>query len=1348
MKYGTTRTTALSAALLLACSMTLLAAGGKERLPIGAFTARRLATPPKIDGVVSPGEWDKALTSSGMITPFDHTLMEAETTLSFAFDDRMFYFLFECTRGDREWKMWKSVRENDGYSFGDPSIEVWVTPPTLVPETYQSVINTYPAVLDMKMIPTRGYTAQGWKGNWELGVTEDDTSYVIEAALPVGDIDGFDSVKDGDLWRFLLCRTSPGTKSRAQASWSVTQGFAELNQHPQIRLTDDAPVIQLRNVTSVFTGKYDLRVDVVAPDATATDVTLELRVHKEIQHADDDRLQQETVSLGAGERKEVTLTGDVTDLQKGNLTLTATAKGGAVIFRQSFPFEVNGWTPKTPVRPENAREARELDLMVKYGPEHNVVMLRADIIDLPTREKATGGTVRLLDTGDGKELMSVPLPEFKEWYASTDFSLSKLKVPVMDYKKVAATEERNRSKEKENKKRAQRGQSPLALDPIPMPDAMKVTVEVSVSDAEGNVLRTESQELSLLRHNFVWANNDIGITDEAIPPWTPVTYDGETVGVWNRGMRVNGLGLLEGIDNGGTDQVRAMRLVAVVDGKETEIPAGPAELQKQVDAYVDLAGTGNAAGLALSASTRIEFDGFVLSRLTIAPQGDAPARVDKLYLEIVLPESEATHYCTTAGGWTAAHAKTPAYWSSQQTASGMLIGDFVPYIWLSNSDRAFCWLADSDKGWITDDDKSLPTQELRRENDTVTLRVHFIEVPTELTQATTVEYGYQAYPAKPLPPGWRAIICNQGKATLPGAPNTYFWFEGDWAVLWPYYCSPFPWDLDKSKAMYDRYPPFSDHRPMVGSIAHSIGRYRDYDGHQFDDYAVDWGSRPGDLSNANVASGKGPNDFRLYHYRMWVREAGFRGLYVDENYLSLDKNILSGGAYVRPDGRLQPGYSYIGLRDYFKRLKIMFHMNNVPAPNLWQHISSGAAYYAWFGDIFFEGENVEPTDLAFDYIEVLPAERMRAIGSAKCAGGAMTMMCQSQRHATVYEAKHTHQFLGWVMAHDILPEQVREYEVIAQEAGLYEKDVDFIGYWKADTPFSTTADGCVASAHVVTRPTGSRRALVWIVNTSREDASVSVDIDWKRLGLDATRTVAVNAETGELIALGGAGFGVRVLQRDFVAVHLIERQRLEGSESLRASFDNGRDADEAYGSVMFVPAGGLKVGEQVALVAGAEGKALAVGAGVSLWPHLHVTDAEGRVSFKAKLNTDAKGPVFTTSDPGARYPSREPVQTIRIAVEKQTLVFGWTPASGNGHEDRQSRGELPGGGWHAFDLAWKDGNATLKVDGKAVGSVPIEGMNICQGTGKALLESGAFTFGGRGGAVEAIDDVRCYRTAE
>jgi len=1336
------------ATLLLALAASAFAA--EERVEIGEFTARRIKAP-TIDGKIAEGEWDKAFTTSGMMTPFGHDLHQAATTMAFGFDDEKFYFLFNCRRGDREWKLWKSVRENDGYSFGDPSIEIWVTPPTLVPETYQNVINTYPAVMDQKMIPTRGYVARGWKGDWDLGVTETDTHWVLEAAIPIKNF-GFDAVKNGDVWRFLMCRTCKGARPRDQASWSITQGFSEIPQHPKVHLMDDEAVVQLLGVVSVFTGKYRFPMAVVAPDKKGAEVTVELRWHKGPVPAEGDKAESRTVRLKAGERKELEFAGTVPDgladpKKKSYFTLSAKKKDGTLIYRQGFPFAVNGWTPQPrPARPGNAPAAKEMVLWPMYGPESSVMIARADIIDLPTREKVAGGSLRVLDPAQGnRELLRQPMGPFRNWYSTTHLFLKGVDVPLMDYAKYAAIDAENERINTANIERKKNKEKLLPLKPIPMTPPKKVIVEATVTDADGKPIKTESSELGLIRYNFVWSNNNVGVTDKVIPPWTPVQCKGSKVSVWNRTMDLDGLGLLRKIENGGVDQVRSMRLVAVQDGKEVEIKPSAPKLVRRVEAEADLEGTGAGAGLKLSAKTRVEFDGFVLSDLTIAPaDAKAGAKVDKLYLEVVLPEEEATHFCTTAGGWTAVHDVTPAYWSSQQTSSGVLIGDFVPYIWLTNSDRAFMWFADNDKGWITDDDNSLPTQEIVRENGTVTLRVHFIELPTQLKAATRLTWGYQTFPKRPLPPGWRAITCSQRHGDLLGTRNTYFWFDRDanWAVLWPYYCSPYPWSLAKSAQGYSRYPKVTDHRPMVGSIAHAVARYRDYAGHEFNEYVVDWGATPGDRSNGNTTQGKGPVDFRLWHYQLWVQKGGFRGLYVDENYLGLDHNFLTGGAYIRPDGRLQAGYSYLGLREYFKRMKVMFHQNNVPPPNLWQHISSGSAYNAWFGDVFFEGENVEPTDLNFDYIEVLPAGRMRSIGSAKCAGGVMTMMCQSQRHRTVYEPKHTHQFVGWVMAHDVLPEQVPFYSIIAQEGRLYEDDVEFIGYWKEDTPLRTATPQCVVSAHKA-----GRHALLWIVNTARKDQTVAVDVDWKRLGFDRNRCMAVDAETGAAVKLERGGFSVGVLNRDFVAVHLADRQVLKGEESFYASFDKVAEADEAMGCRVLEDARGALL-SNATLVAGVKGKALAVGKGVRFWPHLHTTDAEGRVRFHALLKEGGTGQVVSTLPKRRRRGGTPGVATICVSVSKEGVTLERLPSDRNARDGKKVTSAALGGGWHEFDLSWAGGKATLKVDGKAVGSVDVKGMNICAETGVELPCSTRFLFGGGGAALQAVDELRCYRKAE
>ncbi len=1296
----------------------------------GTMTAVRFARAPVVDGVVSPGEWDGALTSSGLLGAFDRVVQETETTMSLGFDDERLYFLFNCRRGNKEWRLQKNARLNDEYDFGDPSVEVWVSPPTLVPETHQNIFNTYPSVFDIKMIPSRGYAAQGWKADWKLGVTESETHYVIEASAPIKDF-GFHRVTSGDVWRFLMARTCHGAKPRAQAGWAMTGGFADIGQYPQVRMLDDAPVVQLRGVHTLLSGTSAITLDVVAPRASAAAVTVEARFHPESAFGDNDKVFASQVKLAAGGRERLAYDldlaavapADAKGVRKGYLTVTATQPDGQVLFNQSFAYIPDGWTPQTPVRPADA-VVPDVALSALYGPETSQVLVKADIFSHPQKELAASATVTVTDPASGKPLVAetVMMP-FVEWYASAAVAINPMPIPVEDFRKVNKARDEREAVQKANLK-LKEGQQPKPLPEIPVTAPKTVQVVVKVKDAAGAVLSEATRDVPLLRYQAEWMNNTVGISDQAPPPWTPVhAKDGEA-SVWNRTLQLDGLGLAAKIVNGGGDQGVAMRLVAVAGGKEQTIQAGVAKLERWTEAAAEWSGAAQAAGLAFTTACRVEFDGFVRNEMTVSPANGAAATVDKLFLEIVLPESEATHFCTTAGGWAATHDETPAYWSSQSTASGMLIGDFVPYILLINSDRGLLWAADHDKGWNHDTDKTLPTQEIIRKDGKVTLRVHFFEIPTTVDKPRTITWHWQAYPAKPLPAGWRATYCSNRPLT-PNTLNTYFWTDADWAVLWPYYCSPFPWSMDKSRAELMRTPVTSSHRPSVGSIAHSIGRYRDYSGNTFNGLAVDWGATPGQIGNSDVTASKGPNEFRLWHYQKWVQDARFRSLYVDENYLALEENYLTGNAYWREDGRLQRAYNYMGLRSYFKRLKTMFHQNAVPTPNLWQHVSSGAAYFAWFGDVFFEGENVEPTDLTFDYLEVLPAGRLRSIGSSVIAGGVMTMMCQAERHPTQWRDKHIHQFVGWNMAHDVLPEERNLYPLLVEAGRLWREDVVFTGYWKQG-PFATKAADCLVSAH-----TTPGRALLWVVNTARQDRDVQVTADWRRAGLDVKDLVARNAETGAPIALTADGFAVAVPNRDFVPVLLFKRPSPQAGLTFAASFDHAIAAETAVScAVITAPRGNLtRVSD------GKGGLALSlVDGSVAVQTHLHLGDARGRVTFRAHLPEKANGPLVELGNLSV---------AMRQTRDGAELTLSQADSSKTAKDATLAAGPLVATGWVDFTLAWADGRASVKAGDATVAEIAVRPtLGLAAGI-NAGNRATALVFGSRGGYL-AIDDVMCW----
>ncbi len=1401
-KYTTT-VRGIALAVALCVDGSLQSQSEPDRLPIGRFTIPRLGQAPVVDGRLAEGEWDDAVFASGIMSAFTDQLMTSDTGFGIGWHGDRLYFLARCRRGPSEWKLRKQMRFNDDYNWGDPSIEIWISPPARISETYQSVINTYPAVLDNHQIPSRGYHAAGWKGNWTIGVGEDPDQYWIEASIPIADF-GFETIRDGDVWRLLMARTCHGAKPHPQGSWSITQAFGEIAQHPPVVFREDPPVVRVENVHTVLSGRYRIPMTLKAPGSRAAVLTAEIRWHgtRDIG-GEQDIVERRTVRLSAGERQTLQWEGDVPDrfkktvterIQKegktesipverkaGYFTITVAAKDEEEpVFRQSYGYEVTGWEWTRPQRPTPAQEDKPLAARVQYGPENHTLLVLVDVLELSGREKVSAGQIRIRDPrAEGRVLKTAPLSPFRESYSQNLVPLEGIETPVWDHRQEddiaakrkailnanqLAKEEHQRAQERyvQDRKRWEslRTQKPDAAPPEPQPppdpvlqevpelpkgpEPRLVSVEVEVLDAEGGILASDRQEVKLLRHRFAWQGTDAGVSDKVIPPWTPVQVEGTRIRVWNREYELDGLGIAQGIRNGGISQIQSMRLIATVNGNDRIVGGSRPEVTRQTEAWVDLVGNREVEGIRFQSHTRVEFDGCLIQDLTYGPADPArPIRLEGLRWEVELPAEEATHFCASAGGWTAVHDVLQARWTSQQTGSGMLMGDFVPYIWINNGDRAFLWFADNDKGWVTEQDRAIPTQEIVRKGDRVVLTVRLVEIPVELNESRTLRQGWMVFPSRPLPPGFRSIFCATSRDDYPGARATHFWFEGDWAVLWPYYCSPFPWNMEKSKSLFEEVMRRTGptHHPCVGSIAHSIGRYQDYEGRPFPEFSVDWGEQPGVIGNSDVTQSRGPIDFRVYHYRRWVREAGFRGLYVDENYIGLDRNPLTGGAYVRPDGVLQHGYTYLGLREYYKRMMTMFHQEGVPRPNIWLHTTGGAAFHAWLGDIFMEGENVEPSDQEWDYLEVLPAGRMIAIGSPTCNGALTIMMCQAQRHSTPLAAKHIHQFMGWVLAHDIMPEQVRWFGPLAQAGRFHAEDVRFHGYWKKDTPVQSRTEEGLVSVHRT-----DRRAVCWVVNTSRQDRTVAVAVDWKRLGLSRPETRAFDVETGREVALNEDGFEVQVPARDFAGILLVQPRILEPRETFRATFDGGIEAEEAIGCEL-LPWARDRVSDDRG------GQALAVGEReVQLWGHLNLQEREGRIRFRGLVEERRYGTIFRTVIPSVRGipPRGAPILFERRkgggnTPDQLVLRVDQKPAE-DGTPPPSETVALPlTAGWHEFELRWKEGTLDADVDGQNVLSIAGIRLNLHPASGPEIVTMARFVFGGPRSCLSALDDLKAWR---
>jgi len=1293
MPPAPSRALALVLCLFAAAASSALAAG-KANLPLPEMVVARAATAPVIDGTMSPGEWDGAAACSAFTVAFHGQLARNQSVAWVTYDDAHLYVCLRNSRGEHDTLLSKRARETDDEAIVfDHSNEIWITPPGEPQATYQTLFNAYPGVFDVKHIPSVGYTAKAWNGRWEIASSEMRDHWVVEARAPLKSF-GVERIEHGATWRGLFTTDVLG-KGGGFRAWAPGGAFVEIHRHGWLHFRSDSPVFQLLDVESIFTGEIAFPMAVAMPPVNKRyAVTVTVRCGAGVQPAEGDLVLTKQVTGLGGARETFTLSGDLTRLalprQKvvvqekprvekefphGVCEVTAKA-GERVLYHQVFPFTIDGIVRKPPAAIRKSPYDTPFGLQAFHAPLSKKLIVKIDRYYMDSRPQA--GRARLIDPKTKNEVASRAIAHFRNDYSQFAMDLSKLELPVQskaDWETAQPVIEENKTLAKEGK----------PTKPVPGPQPSEYVLEVALSIG-GRVssldnpppVRVVRVPVKLMGYEFEWLPNTVGISDKVIPPWTPVTWKDGTVSVWNKTYRLNGLGLAEEVTNDGRKQLSApMELEVPMLTSERIVKVGPAKLETVTEAAAELSGTAQFGALEITAKTRVEFDGCVLNTMRLEPK--RPMHLSRVSLVVRMPKSEAPCFVTTAGGWSATHGWTPEHWDSRETSSGSRVGNFVPYLFLTDSDRGFCWFADNDQGWILDPDK--PTQELTTEGDTLTLRIHFVTEAGVLEKPTTIRYGWMVTPQKPQPPGWRATHIAPHKPYSKATTVFYGMDNCNWAVLWPYYSSPYPWDYAKSKKAFDQ----SRERGVVlcaGNIAHAIARYRDAKGRWFNELAADWGTIPGNLANGNVTRCRDTNDFQVWHFDQWVKRSGMQGIYFDENYLGEEWNTLKGNATLLPDERVQPGYSYLGLREYNKRLRYMFAANGLKPPYLWLHTTSGHPVYAWMPDVAMEGENVSPTGMDNDYMSCLPAGRLRAIGMGRNLGAAALIMCQADRHwKPAFGDFMIEQFVGWVLAHDCLPEGGVFWPVLAAELAMWHDDIRFLPYWKTGLGVGSRTKDILVSAHV--RP---RHSVLWIVNTAREDRTATVRVDLGKLGLDPSRTIAFDAETGERYGLRrpllarSHRLTVRVPKRMWRAVRLVQPSLLAGGQTFVARFDGPEvAADEALGHRY------ARTRKPATTVPGGKtGRAAPLDQALTFDARHHVTRDAGRIAFSLKLAGGKGGGTLLAI--GRDVALRLDRGKLRLLGEKRRVLA---------EADWQPKPDA----WHAVEIAWKAREVRVATDG-------------------------------------------------
>jgi hypothetical protein len=239
-----------------------------------------------------------------------------------------------------------------------------------------------------------------------------------------------------------------------------------------------------------------------------------------------------------------------------------------------------------------------------------------------------------------------------------------------------------------------------------------------------------------------WLGSQAGLSNDVLPPWTPVQVQGSEASVWGRTYRFGSLPFPESVVTRGTEVLAApVRLTGKLNGQPLAWAAGSCQVSESLPHAATLQTAVRTPGLVCRGTVRVEYDGMVRSDVALQPQGEI--RIDELTLEIpVKPE-----YARYLYHW-------PGRWGSAYNAGALpdkgFSSAFKPFLWLGDEWRGLSWFCESERGFRN----ARPDEviDIRREDGAVVLRVRLIDQPTSLTEAHQFTFGFQATPVKLMSP--------------------------------------------------------------------------------------------------------------------------------------------------------------------------------------------------------------------------------------------------------------------------------------------------------------------------------------------------------------------------------------------------------------------------------------------------------------------------------------------------------------------------------------------------------------------------------------------------------------------
>jgi len=735
----------------------------------------RLSNAPTIDGRIDTKEWSRAaaftgVTAEGSVGGHGSLVPKIQQVQWYlAFDDKFLYLAMRSTHPRGTYPVART-KENDLVSghaqiLFEDHVEVQILThgrrdqaTTQGKGFYKIMANPKGALVDQYLFNGTVGTEELWSmgGPLECHVTPD--KWELEMAVELGRL-GVSKLDNRDLV-IQLVRTDSCT-GMYFAGW-VGEAWLAWHRFAQVSFASDTPTFRFLELGEIGAGQLDAQIELVGGTQPA-DVTVDILVEDadgKVTHKDS-----RTVALGADATQKLSFKQagiaisqvDVADRQRRNhFEIKATAKIGrknVVLYHNRSPF----------MQFDEAFKKQFLDKWIAGRPQTGEWEYR--VAYLPYSNK--------LEANVDLDFFGVP----EEILTATKYRVN---VTAQGGNKVLGTG---------TGQITDPAGGSILLDLPKLADGRYVAQFELMNSADQVISKKQA---SFVRKVYPWEGNQLGISDEVIPPFLPLEvkagnsvradtrhYTGrqipEGIFMWGRIYTVAPNGLLQQIDTapptgtfGGAEALLAspMRFEVVQNGKTIAGEGGNKKIESAAIHRVDISGSQNVGPLQTDIKSFVEYDGWYEVEARLSGNG----QVDAVDLVIDLDDSDGlpidTMYVQRLGDsrrgnrFSAIPRKPGVHFKSTELleyrSGGFDWKSFVPRTYVGNGDRGLWLFAWSAAGWELQDDQPVIQIE-RLKNGDVRLRARILAGPTDLSTPRTVRFALQATPVKPNHPRYRTF---------------------------------------------------------------------------------------------------------------------------------------------------------------------------------------------------------------------------------------------------------------------------------------------------------------------------------------------------------------------------------------------------------------------------------------------------------------------------------------------------------------------------------------------------------------------------------------------------------------